>query len=338
MRRLLPLLLLLLATPGLAQDGVPAMAPGQTTISSSAEGRIAGELLDARSGEPVSGAVIALYHPRTPRARQWPEPWVPENPNADETPTATVRTASEGQFLFDGLVPGTYRVAPMVAAGSQVTSAELVLTPEAGRRYVELKTNLGGRIDGRVVDPQGAPLGGVFVYVAGFDDGRGGNLFAGQRPTYRTVSDADGTYSLSEVPPGHLFVQAGRRDRGYSPLVELRVGQAADLADVDLVVPDDTARIERGQEQRGGLGVVVDFDADGVKIRRLLPEMPAVAAGLQTGDRILAMEGRSTRWMMRFEFFSRARGGVGEPLTLTIARGDAPPFDVTIERARMPDQ
>ena len=50
--------------------------------------------------------MVALYHPRGSAGRTWPEPWVPDFPNQDDAPIATVRAASEGQFLFDGLEPG----------------------------------------------------------------------------------------------------------------------------------------------------------------------------------------------------------------------------------------
>lgn len=336
MKRLLPLLLVsLLAAPAGAQI-VPALAPGQTVIDPDEDGRISGDIFDARTNLPQAGSVIALYHPRNLSDRVWPEPWVPDFPAEDDTPVATVRAASEGQFLFDGLAPGLYRVAPLVAAGSQVTTFEVVITREDPSEYVTLRTNMGGVLTGRVVGTDGVGISGLFVYVAGMDDGAGGNIFAGRPPNPRAVTREDGSFSLADVPPGDLHVQAGRQDFGFSPLRPLTIGVADDVTDLQFVVPDERERIERGREARGGLGVVVDFDRFGVRIRRLMPGFPAEKAGLLPGDRILALDGLSTLWMIRFEFFSRARGEIDEPITLTVQRGDEAPFDVTVRRAQMP--
>ena len=332
------ILLLLVALPARAQEVVTALAPGQTQVDPDESGRISGEILDARSQLAVVGAVIALYHPRRITGRVWPEPWLPDIPAQDEAPVATVRAASEGQFLFDGLAPGLYRIAPLLDASAQVTTVEVILTRERPREFVALRTNLGGQVDGRVVGGDGAPVPGMFVYVAGLDDGSGGNALAGRSPSTRTVSGDDGTFSLGDVPPGSLQIQAGRQDFGFSPLLALTIGVAEDVKGLEFVVADERDRIERGRAERGGLGVVVDFDPTGVRVRSLLPGLPAEAAGLLAGDRILALDGASTRWMIRHEFFNRARGAVGAPLVLTVSRGAQPPFDLTVARAEMPER
>ena len=336
--RLLLLLSLLVAVPARAQDVVQALAPGQTMVDPDEDGRISGEITDARTGLPAVGAVVALFHPHSLRDREWPEPWVPDTPAEDDAPIATVRAASEGQFLFDGLSPGRYRVAPLVGPKAQVTVAWLMVTRERPTEYVSLRTNAGGLLEGVVVDEAGAPLPEIYVYIAAIDDGEGGNALAGKRPAPSTVSDAAGRFSLGEVPPGRLYLQAGRPDVGYSSPLPLDVRPAQDVDGLQVVVPDESARIEKSRASRGGLGIVVDFDPVGVTVRKVVPGFPAEKAALLAGDRILAIDGRSTRWMIRFEFFSRALGVVGEPITLTIVRGDGPPFDVTLERALMPER
>lgn len=336
--RPLLLLLILLASPALAQDGVPALAPGQTVVDPDEDGRISGEILDARTGSPVAEAVIALYHPRSVVDRQWPEPWVPDFPAEDDAPIATVRAASEGQFLFDGLSPGRYRLSPLLGPKTQVTTMWFVLTRERPSEFAALRTNAGALLEGRVTTADGAPFAGIFVYVAAIDDGPEGNRLGGRRPSPRGLTDDDGRFSLGDVPPGRLKIQAGRQDFGFSELLSVEAGMAQDIVGLELVVPDERERIERARAERGGLGVVVDFDTGGVLIRRLLPGFPAEEAALRPGDRILALDGRSTRWMIRFEFFNRALGGIGEPITLTIGRDDEAPFDVTLTRAQMPER
>ncbi len=332
------MLLVLIAVPAQAQDGVMAMAPGQTVVDADETGRISGEITDARTGRPVAEAVIALFHPRASVDRVWPEPWVPDYPAEDDAPVATVRAASEGQFLFDGLSPGRYRVAPLLGSKAQVTTAWFVLTRERPAEFAALKTNVGATLSGTVTAPDGAPLPGMFVFIAAIDDGPAGNRLAGQRPARRAETDDAGRFTMLDVPLGRLMVQAGERDYGFSDLVSVQTAMAQDVVGLTFVVVDERARIERAHAERGGLGVVVDFEPDGVRIRGLLPDLPAERAGLRPGDRILAIDGRSTRWMIRFEFFSRALGVIGEPVILTVGRDDEPPFDVTLARAAMPER
>jgi hypothetical protein len=336
--RFIFLVLILLAVPARAQNVVQALAPGQTVIDPDEEGRISGEIVDARSGLPAVGTVVALFHPHGLGDRVWPEPWVPDFPAEDDAPVATVRAAGEGQFLFDGLSPGRYRVSALVGPKAQVTTAWLMVTRERPSAFASLRTNIGGLVAGVVVSERGTPLPEMFVYIAAIDDGEGGNAIAGKRPSLRTLSDEVGRFSLADVPPARVFLQAGRPDRGYSPLMPLEVLEGQDVLGLEVVVPDDSARIEKARASRGGLGIVVDFDARGVRVRKLVPGLPAEAAGLQPGDRILALDGQSTRWMIRFEFFSRALGLVGESITLTVVRGTGAPFDVTIDRALMPER
>ena len=62
---------------------------------------------------------------------------------------------------------------------------------------------------------------------------------------------------------------------------------------------------------------------------------PAAAAGLQTGDYVRAIDGKSTRDMSVFEGVRLLRGQPGTPVTLTIIRGNAAePHQVKVQRAR----
>lgn len=62
---------------------------------------------------------------------------------------------------------------------------------------------------------------------------------------------------------------------------------------------------------------------------------PAAAAGLQTGDYVRAIDGRSTRDLSVFEGTRLLRGAPGSKVVLTIIRGNAAdPHDVTLVRAK----
>ena len=82
-----------------------------------------------------------------------------------------------------------------------------------------------------------------------------------------------------------------------------------------------------------GLGLEVDARADGITVVAPIPGGPAEAAGIRTGDRIIQVEGKSTRsWTV--EEASRAiRGRPGTSVSITIERpGVATPLPFTLTR------
>ena len=84
-----------------------------------------------------------------------------------------------------------------------------------------------------------------------------------------------------------------------------------------------------------GIGVQLDDDeTKGPIIRSVIPGTPAEEAGLKRGDLITQVDGKSTDGETIDAVVSRVRGPEGEPVTLTIKRGDAVPFDVTITRKK----
>ena len=83
-----------------------------------------------------------------------------------------------------------------------------------------------------------------------------------------------------------------------------------------------------------GIGVQVDTDAtNGPIIRSIIPNTPAEEAGLQRGDKIVAVNGKSTAGEAIDEVVSEVRGPEGQQVTLTLER-DGKQFDVTITRRK----
>jgi carboxyl-terminal processing protease len=69
-----------------------------------------------------------------------------------------------------------------------------------------------------------------------------------------------------------------------------------------------------------------------------LQNSPAVAAGIQSGDRVLSIDGTPTKGMDVGDAADLIRGEVGTQVTLTLQReqdGQATTFDVTLTRARI---
>ena len=82
----------------------------------------------------------------------------------------------------------------------------------------------------------------------------------------------------------------------------------------------------------GGLGIQIS-QQDGVPmVISPIEDTPAASAGMQPGDRIVAVDGRSTRGVGLNDIVRILRGTPGTSVKLTIARGSDAPFDVTITR------
>ncbi len=84
-----------------------------------------------------------------------------------------------------------------------------------------------------------------------------------------------------------------------------------------------------------GIGVQVDSDiSNGPVINSVIPNTPAQQAGLQRGDRIVAVDGTSTSGETIDQVVTRIRGPEGQSVTLTIERSGGKPFDVKIVRRK----
>ena len=86
----------------------------------------------------------------------------------------------------------------------------------------------------------------------------------------------------------------------------------------------------------GGIGANLSRDAQGRVILHPLPDPPAAQAGVQDGDILLAVDGLPLTPTLSLEATTLwLRGPVGEPVTLTLLRGDGPPVSITVIRAEI---
>lgn len=85
-----------------------------------------------------------------------------------------------------------------------------------------------------------------------------------------------------------------------------------------------------------GLGVQVDIRDGLPTVLSTLPGGPAERAGLQSGDRLLELDGRATRGLTLEEVRGMLRGRVGSTLGVTVERPGAPtPFSVRVTRGEI---
>jgi carboxyl-terminal processing protease len=86
----------------------------------------------------------------------------------------------------------------------------------------------------------------------------------------------------------------------------------------------------------GGLGIQIDVRDGWITVVAPLPDTPAERAGIQPGDRIVQLDGGSTRDWNADRAVGELRGEPGTSVTITVARiGVREPIELTIERAEI---
>ncbi|HEX7091639.1 MAG TPA: S41 family peptidase [Longimicrobiales bacterium] len=107
-----------------------------------------------------------------------------------------------------------------------------------------------------------------------------------------------------------------------------------------LMTPQDYERLRvQTQGEYGGLGIQIDIRDGWVTVIAPLRDTPAERAGLQAGDRIVEVDGKSTRGWTVDEAVERLRGPKGQPVDLRVARSgvDEPiPFRIVRDEIRVP--
>ncbi|HYJ88046.1 MAG TPA: RIP metalloprotease RseP [Pyrinomonadaceae bacterium] len=175
------------------------------------------------------------------------------------------------------------------------------------------------------------PFAGALMYgvpvspapIVSYAPANGSAQKAGMQPGDRIVS-FNGTENPEwDTIRGDALLSPGQP----LPLVVERNGQRVPLT----ITP--TLRTEDG-EPAGDLDLVPDNGGYPVIIRDVIKDAPAGEAGLQPGDRILAINGQTVRSAEHISSFIREHRG--QPITLTVGR-NAQKLDLTATSRRLPD-
>jgi len=172
------------------------------TWSGATTGAITGVVRDGSTAAPVAGATV------------WLE--IVEG----GCPTTRTETDDAGRYVFSDLEPGRYRVRGSkngyVARYHGEDDApsfgrEIVVGP-GERRKAEVSLPLAGELSGHVREIDGRPMASGYVF---YD-----NLSFANR-SFHAVTDDEGYYWVSDLPPGDYRVSARR----YSPSARQVVGE-----------------------------------------------------------------------------------------------------------------
>jgi carboxyl-terminal processing protease len=85
-----------------------------------------------------------------------------------------------------------------------------------------------------------------------------------------------------------------------------------------------------------GLGIQIDVRDGWITVVAPLPETPAERAGVQTGDQIIEVDGKTTEGWKNDQAVKALRGAAGSKITITVRRSGIPePLKYTLTRAQI---
>lgn len=119
--------------------------------------------------------------------------------------------------------------------------------------------------------------------------------------------------------------------------VELLRGVAKSLDRHSVILAD--ARLSRFDERLSGtitgVGLTCAVQDAALTVTGVFGGSPADRGGVHVGDRLIAIDGRSTVGMVAADVTGLLRGATGTTVTLRLARGDDGPVDITLQRAEV---
>ena len=201
-------------------------AADELTLRVDRTGALTGRVLSRDDGSPAPGAVVHVASP---------DLWLGTD--------ATARASDDGTFRVDGVAPGEMSVYVFgggwasvdLASGRRGEFNPFAVAVESGATVaVDLRVERAARVEGRVVDPRGAPVAAISVarhaelpYTA--------VTWSGQF----TTTGSEGTFAFEDVLPGveHTFAAVPltgfpsysaplRIASGETASVEIRLGPA----------------------------------------------------------------------------------------------------------------
>jgi carboxyl-terminal processing protease len=122
----------------------------------------------------------------------------------------------------------------------------------------------------------------------------------------------------------------------YEKATQGMLEQLQDPYSVLLTGDDYKALTEQTSGNYAGLGIQIDVRDGWITVVAPLPETPAERAGIQTGDQIIEVDGKSTEGWKNDEAVKALRGVAGSKVTITVRRSGIPdPLKYPLTRAQI---
>ncbi|MHC4471987.1 MAG: carboxypeptidase regulatory-like domain-containing protein [Planctomycetota bacterium] len=203
--------------PSPARDGGPARAPAEAPVeppevpplperSPAPIGVLAGQVRTP-DGSPIEGVTVKLWYDGYRYGKKLPK---------GQKPSHTTESDPYGDFRFENLPPGHWRLEVAHADFAPRNVSGLELTDEAGVEGVPVVlygwgatpgvSEDVGAVEGRVTDRNGEPVVGAVVTVRGNDGGGSSS----------TKTDEDGNYRVEKLLPGGYRVELRLEAKSHS--------------------------------------------------------------------------------------------------------------------------
>ncbi|MBL8027504.1 MAG: S41 family peptidase [Fibrobacteres bacterium] len=167
----------------------------------------------------------------------------------------------------------------------------------------------------------------LIVFVGGFSAEK---IFGGQDTYYEDMFRFKEI--ISKIKTNYV------EDVPVESLIVYGVDGMRDILDpnTDYLQPKENEKImDHMKGEFGGLGIHIGMPENQLTVisPMPIPNSPAMKAGLMSGDRIIKIEGKTTKGMEMDDAVSKLRGPKGTIVKITISRDEvAEPFDVELER------
>jgi carboxyl-terminal processing protease len=153
----------------------------------------------------------------------------------------------------------------------------------------------------------------------------GGNVYQ-QARLFDDVLSHVSAYYVDSIGETDLYDRATR-----GMLEELK-----DPYSVLLTGDDYKSLTEQTSGNYAGLGIQIDVRDGWITVVAPLPETPAERAGVETGDQIIEVDGKSTEGWKNDQAVKALRGEAGSPITITVRRAGIPePLKFRLIRAHI---
>ncbi|MDX2086246.1 MAG: carboxypeptidase regulatory-like domain-containing protein [Kofleriaceae bacterium] len=227
--------------------------------------------------------------------------------------------AADGTYTLERLAAGSYECDVDSDAGEGSAKIDVGSEPE----QLDIALKRWATVTGVAVDVlTKKPVPGLIV-MAGSEDGRGGqaafaNIMTGRAPT----TDPNGRFTVDRIPAGTGTVSLMPKD-GFTPLgtrpYTATEGGRIDLGTIEVVAPRTG--------DAGTFGMATEVEGDKLVVSSVTDGGPAKAAGVQVGDRIMALDGREVASLtpgIAKLLLSSGTVGVGQTVALTLERAGTP--------------
>ena len=180
----------------------------------------------------------------------------------------------------------------------------------------------------------------LMVGGAAFVMGAGGMALVGAAATAKTDAPSSQSYRMVQMF-GDVLTEA--KNKYVIPIDEARQRQMIEaaingmMANLDphsaYLNPNDYGDMrDTTRGLYGGLGIEVTSKDGTVQVVSPMDDSPAIRAGIEPGDYILAIDGVSVVGMPLNDAIKKMKGDAGQEITLTIGRVDTKAFDVKLKR------